>query len=174
MSKADGSKRARFGVSKKLLLSIILITVLICAVSTFSGYYQYDNTIRKLYNDNGYVVGNIILDNIDHDKVGQYAKTWTQDGDYEKIADYIRNVKYASDAAHIYIVTVNEDRTVRYVFDSYAETQLGDTYPVSYYFDEVWAAYTKGTRPDSYMVRHSKEYGYEIGYSPSDDLPFRM
>ena len=40
-----------------MLLSVVLLTVLICAVSTFSGYYQYSNTIRKLYNDNGYVIG---------------------------------------------------------------------------------------------------------------------
>ncbi len=160
MNKAKGSKGVRFGISKKLMLSIILITVLICVVSTFSGYYQYNNTIRKLYNDNGYVIGNIILDNIDHDKVARYASTWTVDEDYAEISAYIKNVEAASDAAYIYIVTVNEDRTVRYVFDSYAETQLGDTYPVNYYFDEVWNAYTKGTRPDSYMVRHSKDYGY--------------
>ena len=114
MSRNDrrGPGRIRFGVSKKLLLSVILMTVLICAISTISGYFQYDNTIRKLYNDNGYVVGNVILDNIDHDKVGHYAQTWTEDEDYAKIADYLKEVESASGVAFIYIITVNEDHTL--------------------------------------------------------------
>jgi hypothetical protein len=46
-------------VSSSTLYTIFL-TILICAVSTVSGYLQYDNTIRELYNKNGYVIGNII------------------------------------------------------------------------------------------------------------------
>ena len=65
----DKSTKYRFSIRKKLILGIILLTVLICAVSTVSGYFQYNNTIRKLYNENGYVIANIILDNIDHDKI---------------------------------------------------------------------------------------------------------
>ena len=159
MAVNDAKKRIRFGISKKLLLSVVLMTVLICAVSTLSGYYQYQNTIRKLYNDNGYVIANIILDHIDHDKVGQYAQTWTEDEDYREIWDYLKNVEQASGAAYIYIVTVYEDQTVRYVFDS-SGVPIGEYDPVSSYFDEVWAAYTKGERTDSYMVRHSPRYGY--------------
>ena len=64
----------------------------------------------------------------------------------------------ASKAAYIYIVTVNEDQTVKYVYDS--SGVFGGTDPVSAYFDEVWAAYTEGKQTESYMVRHSKKYGY--------------
>jgi len=149
----------RFGISKKLLLSVVLLTVLICAVSTVTGYEQYENTIRKLYNDNGYVVANIILDHIDHDKVGQYASTWTADEEYQEIWDYLKSVEKASGAAYIYIVTVNENQTVNYVFDS-SGLALGDTDPVSAYFDEVWACWTEGKKPDNHMVRNSPRYGY--------------
>ncbi len=151
--------RVRFGISRKLLLSVVILTVLICAISTVSGYYQYDNTIRKLYNDHGYEIGNIILDNIDHDKVARYAQTWTEDGDYAEIANYIKSVAESADVAFIYMVTINEDQTIRYVFDS-TGTPLGASDPVAAYFDEVWAAWTQGTRPDSYLVRHSPKYGY--------------
>ena len=151
--------RIRFGVSRKLLLSVVLLTVLICAVSTYSGYYQYNNTIRKLYNDNGYVVGNVILDNIDHDKVGHYAETWTEDEEYAEIADYLREVEKASGVAFIYIITVNEDHTLRYVFDT-TGTPIGASDPIQANFDEVWAAWTEGKRPESHLVRHSPKYGY--------------
>ena len=159
MNNTAEPRRVRFGVSAKLLLSVILMTILICVISTLSGYYQYSNTIRKLYNDNGYVIGNIILDHIDHDKIAKYAQTWTEDEDYAEMADYLRGVEEASDAAYIYIVTVNEDQTVRYVYDS-SGLSIGDTDPVSAYFDEVWAAYTEGKRPESYMARHSAKYGF--------------
>ncbi len=149
----------RFGISKKLLLSVILMTVLICLISTLSGYYQYSNTIRKLYNDNGYVIANIILEHIDHDKIGRYAQTWTEDEDYEMMANYLRGVEKASGAAYIYIVTVSPDQTVRYIYDS-SGVPIGGTDPVSSYFDEVWAAYTEGKLPDNYMVRNSPKYGY--------------
>ncbi len=159
MNNTEKPRKIRFGISKKLLLSVILMTVLICVISTFSGYYQYRNTIQKLYNDNGYVIANIILDHIDHDKIGQYAQTWTEDEDYAGMAEYLRQVEKASGAAYIYIVTVNEDQTVRYVYDS-SGLSIGDTDPVSAFFAEVWAAWTEGKVPDNYMVRHSKKYGF--------------
>ena len=158
----DTNKRRiiRFGISKKLLLSILILTVLICSVSTVSGYYLYDRTLRKLYNEHGYKIGNIILDNIDHDKVAEYTTTWTEDEDYAGIAEYIRDVEKAADVAFIYMVTVNEDATIRYVFDSTDTCPLGSTDPVSKYFDEVWECYKNGTMTDNYLVRHSKNYGY--------------
>ena len=159
MGNANRRGRVRFGISRKMLLSVMLVTVLISVISTISGYYQYDNTIRKLYNDHGYEIGNVILDNIDHDKVARYTQTWTEDEDYAEISEYIRRVAEASDVAFIYMVTVNEDQTIRYVFDS-TGTPIGATDPVSSYFDEVWETYTKGTKPDSYLVRHSQKYGY--------------
>ncbi len=158
MSNPEKKRRFSFGISKKLLLGTILLTILICAISTVCGYYQYSNTIRELYNDNGYVVGNIILDQIDHDEVAKYAETWTQDEYYPEMEKYLRSVQDASGAAYIYIVTVNEDQTVKYVYDS--SGVFGGTDPVSAYFDEVWACYTEGKQTDNYMVRHSKKYGY--------------
>ena len=156
---AEKARKLRFGISTRLLLSVILMTFLICAISTFTGYYQYSNTIRRMYNDNGYAVANIILNNIDHDKIGQYARTWTEDEDYAEIAEYLRNVAEASDVAFIYIVTLNEDHTIRYVFDT-TGTPLGASDPVAANFDEAWEAYTEGKRPESYMVRRSPKYGF--------------
>ena len=159
MGKTEEKGRIRFSIRKKLLLSVVLLTLLICAVSTLSGYFHYSETIRKLYNDNGYVIANIILDHIDHDRIARYAQTWTEDEHYAEMAAYLKDVEKASGAAYIYIVTISEDRTMRYIYDS-SGLSIGDTDPLSSYFDEAWAAYTKGTKPDSYMVRHSAKYGF--------------
>ncbi len=158
MSNTERRKRFQFGISKKMLLYTIFLTVLICAISTVFGYMQYENTIRELYNNNGYVIGNIILDHIDHDRIAGYTRTWTQDEYYPELEEYLRGVQEASGAAYIYIVTVNEDQTVKYVYDS--SGVFAGTDPVSSYFDKVWAAYTEGTPPNDYMVRHSPKYGY--------------
>ena len=158
MSNTERRKRFQFGISKKMLLYTIFLTVLICAISTVFGYMQYENTIRELYNSNGYVIGNIILDHIDHDRIAGYTRTWTQDEYYPELEEYLRGVQEASGAAYIYIVTVNEDQTVKYVYDS--SGVFAGTDPVSSYFDKVWAAYTEGTPPNDYMVRHSPKYGY--------------
>ena len=159
MSKANDTGRFRLGISKKLLLGVFLLTILTCVFSTITGYLQYDRTLRKLYNDHGYKIGNIILDNIDHDKVGHYAETWTEDEDYAETAEYLKKVEEKAGVAFIYIVTVNEDQTLRYVFDT-SGTPIGMTDPIPAHFDEVWEAYTEGKRPESYMVRHSPKYGY--------------
>ena len=160
VSKEKKTGGIRFGISKKLLVSVIAMTALICLISTLSGFSEYQRTIQRLYNDNGYVVANIILDHIDHDKVGQYAQTWTEDEDYAEIADYLKGVEQASEAAFIYIVTLNEDQTIRYIFDTSGTKAIGETDPVPSNFDEAWEAYNEGTRPESYMVRHSPKYGF--------------
>ena len=96
MSNTANQSHIRFGIRKKLLLSVILMTLLICAVSTLSGYYQYSDTIRKLYNDNGYVIANVIMEQIDPDKIGLYAQTWQEDEDYAEMAKFfIRIMEYA-------------------------------------------------------------------------------
>ncbi len=176
-NKTEKKRGGRFGISKKLLLSVILMTVLICAVSTISGYTHYNNTIRKLYNDNGYVVANIVRDHVDGDKVGRYAgiaedlktdenaeqraKDVMAETDYAEIADYLKEVDRVSNTAWIYVVTVSEDQTICYVFDtSEYNTPIGYTDPVASNFKEVWEAYTEGKKPDSYLVRHSPSYGY--------------
>ena len=158
MSNRKNPTSVRLGISQKLLLSVVLLTVLICAVSTYSGYYLYQRTIRQMYNSHGYEIGEVVLDMIDHDQVAVYTRTWTEDEHYAEIAETIRTIAEDTSVAWIYMVTVSEDQTIRYVFDS-TGTPLGETDPVGGHFEDVWAAYTEGTRPDNYLVRESPNYG---------------
>ena len=87
MAENDGKKRFRIGIQGKLLASIILLAVVLCTVCTMSGYYRYQNTIRRMYSDSGYMIGNLILDQLDHDQIGRYARTWTEDENYGLIQD---------------------------------------------------------------------------------------
>lgn len=152
-------KTLRKSLNKKLLFSIVILCVVISAVSGVVGFLQYNNTIRRLYNRNGYMLGNIILEQIDGDKIAEYAQTWTADEYYNEMADYLKEVEKASHAAYIYIAVPCENGEMRYIYDS-SGMDIGDYDPISSYYEEVCAVYETGEKPEGYFVRQSAKYGY--------------
>ena len=152
-------KTLRKSLNKKLLLSIVLLCVIISAVSCAVGFLQYSNTIRKLYNKNGYTLGRLILEQIDGDRIADYTQTWTADTYYNEMEDYLKKVEKASGAAYIYIVVPCENGQMRYVYDS-SGMNIGDYDPISFYYEQVCEVYETGEKPDSYFVRKSEKYGY--------------
>lgn len=150
-------------ISRKLLTSIIIMCVVICASTCFFGYTQYSNTIRKMYNDNGYVIGEIILNEIDHEKIAEYVQTWKEDDYYQEMAQYLQSVQDVSNAAYIYIAVPNGQNadgndSMRYVYDC-TGCKLGDTDPVPKYYDSFVYTYETGEKTGNYYVRHSPKYG---------------
>jgi sigma-B regulation protein RsbU (phosphoserine phosphatase) len=159
MNHEISTNRKKIGLDHKLLISIVAFTVIICLASCLIGYVQYNSTIRKLYNENGYVIGEIIMKELDHEKIAKYAKTWEKDDYYDEMALYLKGVEKVSGAAYIYIIVPEENETMRYIYDS-SGLSIGDTDPVSMYYDEIVYIYQNGERTDDYFVRHSKKYGY--------------
>ncbi len=152
-------KTLRKSLNKKLLLSIVLLCVIISAVSCVIGFLQYNNTIRKLYNKNGYTLGHLILGQIDGDRIADYTQSWTTDTYYNEMEDYLKEVEEASGAAYIYIVVPCENGQMRYVYDS-SGMNIGDYDPISFYYEEVCEVYETGEKPEGYFVRRSEKYGY--------------
>ncbi|MDD3338826.1 MAG: PP2C family protein-serine/threonine phosphatase [Lachnospiraceae bacterium] len=158
--KSKMTKRKRMSLRRRIMFSIILLSVLISAVSCLVGYLQYENTIRKLYNENGYVIGDIIMDQIDHDKIADYAINWSKDNYYEEMTQYLKNVEKSSGCAFIYIaIPDKESQTIKYIYDS-SGLSIGDSDTVSALFDEMYAVYETGERQDNKFVRKSPKYGY--------------
>ncbi|SDA77804.1 sigma-B regulation protein RsbU (phosphoserine phosphatase) [Butyrivibrio sp. INlla18] len=145
-------------VNEKALLGIVIFTLFFGVLTCVAGSLIFDRVIEKLYNDKGYVVANLILNDIDHDKIAEYTQTWTADDYYTEMESYLHEVEEHSGAAYIYIAVPNLDHTMRYVYDS--DTFIGDSDPISASFEEIWKAYTEGERPTSYLVRKSKKYGF--------------
>lgn len=157
------NRKKRKSIRKKLLASTIIMAFLICAASCLVGYLQYNNTIMQLYNDNGYVIGEIILDHIDHDKVAEYAETWQEDEYYTEMETYLDRVLEASDAAYIYIAIPNGtddygNNTMRYIYDC-TGCKIGDVDPVPMYYDSLVYTYETGLKTGNFYVRHSPKYG---------------
>lgn len=103
-------KKLRKNLNKKLLFSIVLLCVIISVVSCVIGFLQYNNTIRRLYNENGYMLGSMILEQIDGDRIAEYAQTWTRDAYYSEMEDYLKEVEEASGAAYIYMAVPYENQ----------------------------------------------------------------
>lgn len=152
-------KTLRKSLNKKLLLSIVLLCVVISVVSCVVGFLQYNNTIRKLYNKNGYMLGNLILEQIDGDRIADYTQTWKVDTYYNEMSEYLKEIEEASGAAYIYIVVPCENGKMRYVYDS-SGMNIGDYDPISSYYEEVCQVYETGEKPEGYFVRQSEKYGY--------------
>ena len=150
--------KKRWGINRKVMSSIIFLTLLINIISCVAGSINFTRAIQKQYNDKGYVIGEIILNEIDHDKIAEYTRTWEADDYYWEMERFLQFVEETSNAAFIYIAVPYEDRTMRYVYDS--DTVIGDTDPIAASFEEIWTAYTDGVRPQSYLVRNSKKYGF--------------
>lgn len=156
----------RWGINQKSLVGIIVFTLLMNVLMCISGSYIFDRVIQKIYNERGYVVANIIIEHIDHDKIAKYSETWLADEYYYDMVDYLKYIQACSDAAYIYIGVPYEDHTIKYIYDS--GSTIGFVDPIAAPFDEIWDAYTKGIRPKSYLVRHS-----QYGFLTSSCLPVR-
>lgn len=149
----------KFGLSKKMLISIMLLGCALCIATCLVGYYQYRNTITKLYNENGYVVGDIILDYIDAEEITYYTDNWEIDEYYYDLSSYLDNVLSISGAKYIYIVVPEEVGRMRYVYDS-SGMDFASYDPISSYLDVAMNAYYTGERvKNNYMVRNSAKYG---------------
>lgn len=147
-----------WGINKKILVSIICFTLLLVVLLGASGSLLFDRVIEKQYNDRGYIIAKIISNDIDHDKIAQYTKTWEEDDYYHEMEEYLHHIEEYSGVAYIYIAVPFEDGTFKYVYDT--ATYIGDSDPIAASFEEIWSAYTTGQRPESYLTRHSKKYGY--------------
>ena len=164
--KSSNKKKKNWGINRKALLSIIVFTLLMNVIMCISGSLIFDKAIQKIYNERGYVVANIIMDEIDHDKIAEYTSTWQADDYYYEMVDYLKGIQAHSNAAYIYIGVPYEDKTIKYVYDS--GSNIGFVDPIAAPFDEIWQAYQDGVQPKSYLVRHS-----QYGYLTSSCLPIK-
>lgn len=152
-------KKYKFGLNKRMLLSTLLLGSALCIATCIVGYYQYRNTITKLYNENGYVVGDIILEHIDTEEITYYTNNWETDDYYDDLSSYLDTVLIASNAKYIYIVVPEETGRMRYVYDS-SGMDFASYDPISSYLDVAMEAYYTGERvKNNYMVRNSPKYG---------------
>ena len=159
-------KKRKIGIHGKALAGIIVFTLLVNIAMCISGSLIFDRSVQQIYNERGYVVANIILKQIDHDKIAEYATNWKADEYYQRMVEYLEYILECSNAAYIYIGVPYEDKTLKYIYDS--GSYMGFVDPIAAPFEEIWRSYTEGVKPNSYLVRHS-----QYGYLTSSCLPIK-
>lgn len=163
----NNKEKKRIGIIKRRVIAGIIVFTLLTNLSMcLSGSFIFNHAIQKIYNERGYILGRIILNHIDNDKVAEYASTWQEDDYYYEMSDYLSSIQEASNAAYIYICVPYEDKTIKYIYDT--DSDMGFVDPVSAPFDEIWRCYKEGVKPESYLVRHS-----QYGHLTSSCLPVR-
>ena len=154
-------KKVKKSLSRKIVLGAVLLSVAIAALSCVVGFYQYRDTITKLYNANGYVVGEIILNTLDNEKIAEYTRTWKADDYYDELTGFMKTVEESSKAAYIYIMVPSADGTsMKYVYDSSGMEFASEEELNPDGFEKILAIYNTGERSSDYFVRKSKKYGY--------------
>ena len=139
--------KKKFGIHVKALAGIIVFTLLVNIAMCISGSLIFDRAVQKIYNERGYVVANIILNQIDHEKIAEYSRTWYEDDYYQDMVQYLKYIQKFSSAAYIYIGVPREDKTIKYIYDS--GSNMGFVDPIAAPFDELWTAYTENDAPGS-------------------------
>lgn len=159
MSKQE--KHIKKSLSTKVIPGAILLSLAITLSSCIVGYFQYKTAITKLYNDKGYIVGELILNEIDLDHMESYTQSWEVDDYYRTMTKYMQDVERISKSTYIYMFVPNEtDGTIKYIYDN-TGLNLGDVEPINPNgSDKLFEVYKTGQRSDSYFVRKSKKYGY--------------
>lgn len=152
-------KRRKKSIGTRILMNSFILTAVICIGSILLAVNNYKDTIINLYSENGYNVGNIILDNIDGDAVMRYATTWEEDEYYHEMCSFLTGVEQASGAAFIYIAVPDRDGNLHYIHDE-DSPYLGFVEPMAADVNEVNLVYETGKLSESKFARHSRTYGY--------------
>ena len=152
--------KIKYSMNKRLMLTIVALCLVLCVSSSVIGFIQYNNTIKEIYNQDGYILADIIINSIDINKIEEYTKTWKEDEYYTELKDYIDKICISSNVKYIYIAIPNRNGTIKYIYDS-SGMNIGDTDPITKYTDEIVAIYNTGYNPrTNYFVRNSVKYGY--------------
>jgi len=154
-------RKTKKSISKKIIFGVVILSIAITAASCLVGFLQYKAAITKLYNDTGYMVADLILNDLDLDHVAEYARTWEKDDYYEEMSEYMRDIERISKSTYIYIFVPDvETGTMRYIYDNTGLT-LGDEETINPNGrDELLQIFTSGQKSSNYFVRRSKKYGY--------------
>lgn len=150
-------------LSFKISVGFILLAALVSTATCTIGFYKYQNTIQRLYNESAYTIAHVAASYIDGDRIAGYLETKAPDAAYTEMASRLDTLRESSDAAYLFVY-VPKDELIHYIYDakngSMPQMPLGSTDPLSVkYRDLVHQVYNTGEIADNYFISQSR-YGY--------------
>ncbi len=162
------NKKSALG--RKILGLCILLAIIICTTVCISGYYHFQQSTYKIYNDVGYDIAQIAQTHIDGDKILTYLESGKTDEDYDEMAKDLYTLYSESSVSAIYICIPNiETHTLTNIYDvRIHDAENKDIYDIGVIDpmgnDEpqlLMHIYETGERVDDYFLRETS-FGYNV------------
>ncbi len=160
----------KLDLGRKILGLCILLAIIICTSVCISGYYRFQQSTYKIYNDFGYDIAQIAQTHIDGDKILTYLESGETDEAYDEMAKGLYTLYKESSISAIYICIPNiDDLTLTNIYDVRihdAENKdiyaLGVIDPMGNDNPQLLMdIYETGERVDDYFLRETS-FGYNV------------
>ncbi len=162
-------KKRITGLTGKLMLGIIIFGILLGAIISIIGYWEFTSVLEQQYNDSAYEIAETAARYLNPDKFEEYLSSGDTDEEYHKIEKRLDDLVDATDTTLIYVAKVDTSdyRTLTYIYDSVNSASGFGRYPLGYtavgvaeeYVNNVRNIITKGERATEYLYSYSEESG---------------
>ena len=156
------------GLSIKLITSVLLLSVLLCAAISYMGYREFTTVLEDEYNRSAYEIAETAKSYLDPDRLEHYLETGEIDAAYLEIQDRLDALVVSTNSYLIYVTRLSNDYTTStYIFDAVHPDGGFTRYALGYtaqdmdpaYQDEVEQIMTTGERSAVYFYSYTQASG---------------
>lgn len=156
------------GLSIKLITSVLLLSVLLCAAISYMGYREFTTVLEDEYNRSAYEIAETAKSYLDPDRLEHYLETGGIDAAYLEIQDRLDALVVSTNSYLIYVTRLSNDYTTStYIFDAVHPDSGFTRYALGYtaqdmdpaYQDEVEQIMTTGERSAVYFYSYTQASG---------------
>ena len=156
------------GLSIKLITSVLLLGVRLCAAISYMGYREFTTVLEDEYNRSAYEIAETAKSYLDPDRLEHYLETGEIDAAYLEIQDRLDALVVSTNSYLIYVTRLSNDYTTStYIFDAVHPDSGFTRYALGYtaqdmdpaYQDEVEQIMTTGERSAVYFYSYTQASG---------------
>ena len=97
------------GLSIKLIASVLLLSVLLCAAISYMGYLEFTAVLEDEYNRSAYEIAETAKTYLDPDRLEHYLETGEIDEAYLEIQDRLDALVVSTNSYLIYVTRLSND-----------------------------------------------------------------
>ena len=156
------------GLSIKLIISVLLLSVLLCTAISYMGYREFTAVLEDEYNRSAYEIAETAKTYLDPDRLEHYLETGEIDEAYLEIQAELDALVVSTDSHLIYVTRLSQDYTTStYIFDAVHPDTGFTRYELGYtardmdpaYQEEVARMMTTGERSAVYFYSYTQASG---------------
>lgn len=156
------------GLSVKLIASVLLLSVLLCAAISYMGYREFTTVLEEEYNRSAYEIAETAKTYLNPDRLDYYLETGEIDQEYLDIQAKLDALVVSTDSYIIYVTKLSDNYTTStYIFDSVHPDTGFTRYELGYtaqdmdpaYQEEVAEIMTTGERSAVYFYSYTQASG---------------